>query len=203
MNKKKYAALKRIIKFINTIGKAGKNNIEKTFVYEQGKVNGKPEYLSIHLNSELGYGYSYGFRDYTLEIENINRKLIIETEASDEIDEESVSYKTLISIKYQFPNGSSCIANSYIVGWNNDNIENLTLEKFMENETHERNGEIPVDYKKYLFDSEELDRMLEIWKEEIKDTIERKQEDIRIVEERLKGLSEPQIKEMKKILLGK
>ena len=203
MNEKKYSALTRIIKLINSIGLAGENDIENTWVYEYGVKDDMSYNVSVKLNSELNDGTSYRYRDYQMTIQNRNKMLIIDTKALDNNDSNNHNYETLLSIKYVFPNDSYCITSTKINGWNYDNLVNLTLDKFMENETHEINGIVPTNYKEYLLKTKELDIAIKAFNHTLQSEIKRKSDDIEVAKKTLDSLSENQVKELKRILINK
>lgn len=189
MQEKRYTVLNSIIEIINYIGLAGINEIHGLDVGNSS--------IKASLESNSGEGYSYHYRDYTLKTSyHDNRELIISTNAIEYLSGNDYNYDTIISISYTSENGEEHSVDKVIIGWNYNNLLELSSRDFTKNEKDIFDNS-SFDIKEIL----ELIDLVELVDDNLKKAILKRNEDLAKVKDTLNSLSTEQIYALKKLLL--
>ena len=195
----KFDCSSRFVRLINDIGYAGVNEI--TMI---DSLNLRDDFkYHIRLTSQPGEGKAYNYNDYTLIIEVGDRHLTLKTVAS--YDENERRYLTKILIIYKLSNDKDYIFESQtydINGWNYENLINFDKKQFYEEIEPLKNNRFSlrdtVQYYKKAFTAPELDKIIEEFEADIKDSIDRYEKDNAFVEETLNLLTTDQTNILKK-----
>jgi hypothetical protein len=180
--------IERIVKLVNLIGIAGKNNIKNTSFL----VLGEPITFNLSLDSNPLNGSSYFYDDYELSIRSDGKALMIKTEAIEHHDNSTYNFGTNITIKCLLKDRSEQNIISYINGWNYDAIENLETSDITYSDV----------INPYLFFTpSELEEIIDEFNYHISELKKKQQEDEEIVDEALSNLTKNQINILKKKLI--
>ena len=199
-NKVLEETLEWIAKYINLMGQAGLNDINKFSITDNPAYN-------IVFESKAGDGRDYHYYDYNFAVSSIlDQKLLVQTKAVEKENGNDYDHITKIAITYFLEDGAYRLV-KYINGWNHQTLIDFKNKDFENSTFHQMDNEDDyietlslTDSYKGLFRDYQLKDIYGITNNEIKRLIQANEYNQRLINEVLHSLTEEQINVLKKTL---
>lgn len=193
-----------IVKLINTIGKAGENE-----VYDEdiNNINYNNKNYRIKLETNPGEGSKYRYYNYKLTITcSDNRKLIIEVIPQETEDMNMHYYNTELLITYKMLSGIDFKIKSVFYGWDHNNLIDFSEDDYFRRSVYGEDNSVLnitsklMNYLDSFYNSKELIVLSEVFDRRVENRIEKNKENIKEAEELVDSLSEEKIRYLRKVL---
>ena len=193
-----------IVKLINTIGKAGINEV---YNINLDNINYNNKNYHIIFKKDDSVAGEYNYYKYTLLIKcDDNRELKIETIPQEEVYGLNSYYNTKIVVSYKMLNNTDFKINSYTYNWNHNDLIKFNESDYFNKTYYEKETTVleiisqAMNYMDSFYNSNELMVLSEVFDKKVDDSIEKNSESIKEAENLLSTLSEEQIHILKKVL---